>query len=157
MWINNKELPSRSSSCCSYTTVRFGTETTWFVYYQKNNQDDLQYQICFFLSHVKQIKCSHNFGAYFVTRLTRQVSFVEQELPTLPEHLSSPPVFSGGSCYLIFSFICMFCRSLFVLLHFFFWLLCCLSFFDIQILITSLWYLQTLLVTSLIIYMCLGI
>jgi len=31
----------------------------------------------------------------FVTRLTRQVPLVEQELLTLPEHLSSPPVFSG--------------------------------------------------------------
>ena len=31
----------------------------------------------------------------FVTRLTRRVSLVEQELLTLPEHLSSPPGFSG--------------------------------------------------------------
>ena len=31
----------------------------------------------------------------FGTRLTRRVSLVEQELLTLPEHLSSPPVFSG--------------------------------------------------------------
>jgi hypothetical protein len=30
----------------------------------------------------------------FVTRLTQQVPLVEQELFTLPEHLSSPPVFS---------------------------------------------------------------
>jgi hypothetical protein len=30
----------------------------------------------------------------FVTRLTRRVSLVEQELLTLPERLSSPPVFS---------------------------------------------------------------
>jgi hypothetical protein len=30
-----------------------------------------------------------------VTRLTRRVSLVEQELHTLPEHLSSPLVFSG--------------------------------------------------------------
>ena len=29
-------------------------------------------------------------------------------------------------CYSIFSFMCMFCRSLFVLLYFFFWSLCCL-------------------------------
>ena len=29
-----------------------------------------------------------------VTRLTRWMPLVEQELPTLPEHLSSPPVFS---------------------------------------------------------------
>jgi hypothetical protein len=31
----------------------------------------------------------------FVTRLTRRVSLVEQELPTRPEHLSLPPEFSG--------------------------------------------------------------
>jgi hypothetical protein len=31
----------------------------------------------------------------FVTRLTWWVPLVEQELLTLPEHLSSPPVFSG--------------------------------------------------------------
>jgi hypothetical protein len=30
----------------------------------------------------------------FVTRLTRRVSLVEQELPTLPGHLSAPPVLS---------------------------------------------------------------
>jgi hypothetical protein len=42
-----------------------------------------------------------------------------------------------GSCYSIFSFLCLFCRSLFVLLYFFFWPLYCL-FFDIWILITIL-------------------
>jgi hypothetical protein len=31
----------------------------------------------------------------FVTRLTRQVPLAEQELPALPEHLSSSPGFSG--------------------------------------------------------------
>jgi len=36
---------------------------------------------------------------------------------------------------LIFSFICMFCKSLFVLLSLNFWPLCCLS-FDLRILIT---------------------
>jgi hypothetical protein len=64
----------------------------------------------------------------FVTRLTWRVP--------LEEHLSSPQ-FLLGSCYSIFSFICMFSRSLFVLLYFFFWPLCCL-FFDIQIMITPL-------------------
>ena len=44
--------------------------------------------------------------------------------------------------YSIFNFMCIFCRSLFVLLFFFFWSLCCL-FYDLQI----LWYLQTLLIT----------
>ena len=31
----------------------------------------------------------------FVTRLTRRVSLMAQELFTLPEHMSSPPVISG--------------------------------------------------------------
>ena len=31
----------------------------------------------------------------FATRLTRRVPLGEQELPTLPEHLRSPPVFGG--------------------------------------------------------------
>jgi hypothetical protein len=34
--------------------------------------------------------------------------------------------------------MCMFCRSLFVLLYFFFWPLCCVTFFDIRTLITPL-------------------
>ena len=59
-------------------------------------------------------------------------------LLTLPEHLSSPTVFSGGSCNSTFSFMCMFCRLLFVLLFIFFWPLCCLFFFDIRILINPL-------------------
>ena len=73
----------------------------------------------------------------FVARLTRRVSLVEQELSILPEHLSSPP-FLVGSCYSIFGFIRMFCRSLFVLLSFLFWPLCCRLFCDIRILITPL-------------------
>jgi len=48
-----------------------------------------------------------------------------------------PRVFVG-SCYSIFSFMCMFCRPLFVLLYFFFWELCCLFFYALRILITPL-------------------
>ena len=40
-----------------------------------------------------QKKTTHRIITGFVTRLTRRVSLVEQELPTLPERLSSPPVF----------------------------------------------------------------
>ena len=47
------------------------------------------------------------------------------------------PVFQWCSCYSIFSFMCNVCRSLFVLLTFFVWPLCCLS-FDLRILITPL-------------------
>ena len=39
---------------------------------------------------------------------------------------------------LILSFLGMFCRSLFVLCHFFFWPLCCVFFFDLRIMITPL-------------------
>ena len=92
----------------------------------------------------------------FVTRITRRVPLVEQELHTRPEHLSSPPVFSGvrvtRSLVLYVCFVVVvvwefyvrltywgfFCRSLFVLLYFFFWPLCCLFFFDIRILIAPL-------------------
>ena len=44
----------------------------------------------------------------------------------------------GGPEFECLWFICMFCRSLFVLLFIFFWSLCCLYFFDIRILITPL-------------------
>ena len=43
-----------------------------------------------------------------------RVSLVEQELLTFTEHMSSPPVFSGVHVTRSFSFMCIFCRSLFV-------------------------------------------
>jgi hypothetical protein len=56
---------------------------------------------------------------------------------------------------LYLSFMCMLCRSLFVLLSFFFWPLCCLFFYDIhvQILITSLVSVDHCVVCSSMIYM----
>ena len=107
----------------------------------------------------------------FVTRLTRRVSLVEQELLTLPEHLSSPLVFSGLRvtqslvlcvCFvdLFFPFVLFLLASVLSVLLWhtdsnypfgIFWPVCCLSFFDIRILIT-LWYLQSLLI--LIITFC---
>ena len=74
----------------------------------------------------------------FVTRLTRQVPLVEQELPILPENLSSPPVFSGVRVTKSLVLCVCFVRSLFVLLYFSFWPLCCLSFVDLRIMITPL-------------------
>ena len=59
---------------------------------------------------------------------------MEQALLTHPEHLSSPPVFSGVYVTQSLIFCVVFCRLLFVLLYFFFWPLCCL-FFDLQLLI----------------------
>ena len=47
------------------------------------------------------------------------------------------PGFQWGSCYSIFSFMCMFYKLLLVLLSFFAWSLCCL-FFDLRIMINPL-------------------
>jgi hypothetical protein len=69
------------------------------------------------------------------------VSLMEQELLTIPEHMSLPSVFSEVRVTRSLV-LCVMCgRSLFVLLSFFFWSLCCL-FFDLRI---HDWYLQTLL------------
>jgi hypothetical protein len=81
----------------------------------------------------------------FVTRLTRRVPLVEQELPTLPEHLSSPPVFSGVLVPRPLVFCVMFCRSLFVMLSFSLChcVVCSSSIYGFWL---PLWYLQTLLI-----------
>ena len=80
--------------------------------------------LLFFFLNVR-VSC---FITGFVTRLTRRVPLVVQELLTLPEHLSSPPVFSGvrvtRSLVLC---VCFVDRCL----SFFFWPLCSL-FFDIR-------------------------
>jgi hypothetical protein len=58
---------------------------------------------------------------------------VEQELLTLPDHLSSPPVFSGVRVTRsLVLYVCLVDRCLS------FWPLCCLFFFDIRILIAPL-------------------
>jgi len=74
----------------------------------------------------------------FVTRVTRRVPHAEQELLTLPDHLSSTPVFNGVRVARSFVFNVMFYRSLFLLSSCFYWLLCCLFFFDLRILFTPL-------------------
>ena len=51
----------------------------------------------------------------FVTRVTREVALLEQELSILPEHMSSPPAFSGIRVSRSLVLCAMFCRSLFVL------------------------------------------
>jgi hypothetical protein len=66
----------------------------------------------------------------------RRLSLVEQELLTLLEHMSSPTVCSGVCVVRSLVFCVGLCRSLFVLLSFFSWPLCCFSFFSVRILIT---------------------
>ena len=65
--------------------------------------------------------------------VTRRVSHVEQKLHIHLEHIISPPVFSGVRVARFLDLYVMFCRSLFFLLAIVF-------FFDLQLVITSLWY-----------------
>ena len=75
----------------------------------------------------------------FITRLTRRVPLVKQELPTLPEHLSSPPTFDGVRVTRsLVLYVCFVDHCLSFCIYFFIWPLCCLFFFDLRILITPL-------------------
>ena len=66
-----------------------------------------------------------------LTRVTRQLQSVEQEQLIPPEYLIEfTPVYNEVRVAQSLVFCIMFCRSLFVLLSFFFWLLYGLSFFD---------------------------
>ena len=81
----------------------------------------------------------------FVTRLTRRVPLVEQELLTLPVHLSSPPVFSGvrvtRSLGLYVCFVDR-CLSFFTFFSFGHCVICSSSIYGFRL---PLQYLQTLL------------
>jgi hypothetical protein len=84
----------------------------------------------------------------FVTRLTRRVPLVEQELPTLPEHLSSPPVFSGvrvTRSLVLYVWFVNRCLS-FCTFSFGHCVLCSSSIYGLWL---PLWYLQTLLAWKL--------
>jgi hypothetical protein len=71
----------------------------------------------------------------FVTRVTRRVTLVEKEMPTLPKYPSSTIVSLWGSHCSIFSFLCKIVRSLVILLlplyqclsFCYFWSLYCLT------------------------------
>jgi hypothetical protein len=81
----------------------------------------------------------------FVTRLTRRESLMEQELPTLPEHLSSSPDFSRVRItrslvvYVCFVYRCLF----FCTFSFGHCVVCSSSIFGFWL---HLWYLQTRLI-----------
>jgi hypothetical protein len=80
----------------------------------------------------------------FVTILTRWVPLVEQELLTLPEHLSSPPVFSGARVTRsLVLYVCFIDRCLsFCTFSFGHCVVCSSSIYGFWL---PLWYLQTLL------------
>jgi hypothetical protein len=80
----------------------------------------------------------------FVTRLTRRVLLVEQEIPTFPEHLNSPPVFSGVHVTrsLVLCHVCFVDRCLYFC-SFGHCVVCPSSIYGFWL---PLWYLQTLLI-----------
>jgi hypothetical protein len=80
----------------------------------------------------------------FVTKLTRLVPLVDQELPTLPEHLNLPPVLSGVHVTrsLVWYVCCVDLVCPFVLLSFSHCVVCPSSIYGFWL---PLWYLQTLL------------
>jgi hypothetical protein len=80
----------------------------------------------------------------FVTRLTRRVPHVDQELLTLPEHLSSPPVFSGVHVTRsLVWYVCFVDRCLsFCTFSFGHYVVCSSSIYGFWL---PLWYLQILL------------
>ena len=90
----------------------------------------------------------------YLTRLTRRVSLVERELITLPEHLSSPPIFRGVRVtQSLFVYVCFVdpCLS-FCTFSFDHCVVCSSSMYGFWML---LWYLQTFLVTrSLVLCVC---
>jgi hypothetical protein len=79
----------------------------------------------------------------FVTRLTLRVSLVERELLTLPEHLSSPPVYIGVRVTRSFVlYVCFVGRCLsFWTFYFGHCVVCSSSIYGLWL---PLWYLQTL-------------
>jgi hypothetical protein len=66
--------------------------------FRKNVIECLVLRECHSVPLVANTSCSFPHSrliTWFVTRLTRRVPLVEQELLTISEHLSSPPVFNG--------------------------------------------------------------
>ena len=67
---------------------------------------------------LKTLPVLSSFITWFVTRVTRRVALVEQELLTLSEHQSSPPIFNEVRVTRSLVFCVVLCISLFVLLCF---------------------------------------
>ena len=68
---------------------------------------------------------------------------MEQELSTIPEHISLASVFCWGSCYSIFCFQCSVVQI--IICHFVPFIIVCRLFFDLRLPITPFVYLQSIL------------
>ena len=121
----------------------------WFLFQHLKNMHAMQ--VCFIVTLVWQYVYRWLESVLHVlVRLTRRVPLVEQELLTLPQHLSSPRFLIGvrvTRCLVL----CVFCRLLFVLLYFFFGhcVVCSSSIYGFWL---PLWYLQTLLTSGLLVF-----
>ena len=69
-----------------------------------------------------------------IPKTTFMKQWITNDIPILIDHVTQYIPYE----FFFFSFMCMLCTSLFVLSYF--WPLCCLSFFDLRILITPLVY-----------------
>ena len=112
---------------------------------------DLRHEVCLiqhyvikFVSDLRhEVYLIQHYVIKFVSDLRQVGCFLHVWCTTISstnkiDHYDITEILLKVTCYSIFSFMCMFCRSLFVLLYFFFWPLFWLFFFDIQILITPL-------------------
>jgi hypothetical protein len=132
------------NDCCQYVYFRYFIVTGWIIYFT------WLWFVCFNWLYKKQLAkrrtCIVSLSEEFIFKelyfwrylILQWYQLMEQALLIFVEHMSSLPGFLWDSSYSIFSFMCMFCRSLYVVLHFLYWPLCCLFFFDIRILITPL-------------------
>jgi len=128
----------RVVQCCQITCLFVFSSMLWcqLRFPCKNNDQFVFTTICFvesfyFINVI--IWCPTRFPHQMMF-MSRWVSLVEQELPTLQDQQSSPPVFSGVRITQSLVLFVVYCRSL----SFFFWSLCCLSFFNLRILISPL-------------------
>ena len=93
--------------------------------------NDHEYGLPFVVIMIRS--CPHSWLiTRFVTRITRLIPHVEQELLTLPEHLKSSSVFSWVHITRSLVFCVVVYIALFVPLSYFFWPLYCLTVFDLR-------------------------
>ena len=127
---------------CIYRIDQLAFERRWCVLSESDFLGHFFFQYtniscCYLKSHIIYF-CIFQFKI-----ITRRVPLVEQELLTLPEHLSSTPALSCvrvARSLVLYIYFVDHCLSI---CTFFFWSLCCLFFFDIRILL--LWYLSIIL------------
>ena len=125
LWLNTQQISTDLFNTCLY----WCTSIYIYIYYIYHWYWNTYTRFC-------QVASLIYF--YYVIQTSLEVCPHVYPLHTILMVALIDPRFWGGSCYSIFSFICMFCRSLFVPLFFFLWPLSCLFFFDLRILITPL-------------------